>query len=52
MAKMNQRRVGGGVAVLDDVLYVIGGSKNYLHSLRSCEKYDVETNKWSRIASK
>lgn len=48
---MNSLRCEGGVGVLNDVLYAVGGSSR-LADLDSCEKYDANTNTWSTIASK
>lgn len=52
VAGMNKRRAGAGVAVINNVLYVVGGSPDHKNSHKSCEKYDVETNTWEFIASK
>jgi hypothetical protein len=37
------------VAVLDDVLYVMGGHEDY-STLKSAERYDPKTDRWSPIA--
>lgn len=39
-----------GVAVLDNVIYVVGGAMEFV-SLDSCQKYDLESDTWSDIAS-
>ena len=46
VASMNKRRCGVGVAVLDDLLYAVGGhdGSSYLNSV---ERYDPKTNQWS-----
>lgn len=53
---MNTGRYDVGVAVLDNVLYAVGGSGYDFDELanvfNACEKYDVETDTWSQIASK
>lgn len=51
VAFMTSARLCAGVAVLNNVLYVIGGS-NGSDLLKTCEKYDPETNIWTPIASK
>ncbi|KAJ8040271.1 Kelch-like ECH-associated protein 1 [Holothuria leucospilota] len=39
-----------GVAVLDDMLYAVGGSQGcYLHN--SAERYNVDENKWTMVAN-
>jgi N-acetylneuraminic acid mutarotase len=37
------------VAVLDDVLYVMGGRDDY-SKLKTAERYDPKTDRWSPIA--
>jgi hypothetical protein len=37
------------VAVLGDVLYVMGGSFNY-SKFKAAERYDLKTDRWSPIA--
>ena len=46
MSPMNKRRCGVGVAVLDNLLYAVGGhdGSSYLNSV---ERYDPKTNQWS-----
>ena len=46
VASMNKRRCGVGVAVLDDLIYAVGGhdGSSYLNSV---ERYDPKTNQWS-----
>ncbi|CAB3407173.1 unnamed protein product [Caenorhabditis bovis] len=46
VAPMSKRRCGVGVAVLDQLLYAIGGHDG-LSYLNSIERYDPVTNKWS-----
>lgn len=43
---MSKRRCGVGVAVLNDLLYAVGGhdGQSYLNSI---ERYDPQTNQWS-----
>ena len=50
VASMNKRRCGVGVAVLDDLLYAVGGhdGSSYLNSV---ERYDPKTNQWSSDVS-
>ena len=47
---MNKRRCGVGVAVLDDLLYAVGGhdGSSYLNSV---ERYDPKVNQWSSAVS-
>lgn len=46
VAPMSKRRCGVGVAVLNDLLYAVGGhdGQSYLNSI---ERYDPQTNQWS-----
>ncbi|CAI2302977.1 unnamed protein product [Caenorhabditis sp. 36 PRJEB53466] len=46
MAPMGKRRCGVGVAVLENLLYAVGGhdGQSYLNSI---ERYDPMTNQWS-----
>jgi N-acetylneuraminic acid mutarotase len=37
------------VAVLGDVLYVMGGSDENYSTLKTAERYDPKANKWSLI---
>ena len=50
VCSMNKRRCGVGVAVLDDLLYAVGGhdGSSYLNSV---ERYDPKTNQWSSDVS-
>lgn len=43
VANMTSARLGAGVAVLGNVLYVVGGS-NGSELMKTCEKYDAENN--------
>jgi kelch-like protein 10 len=47
---MNHVRVKHCVAVLGDVLYVMGGSVSNNSKLKSAERYDPKTLRWSTIA--
>jgi hypothetical protein len=38
------------VAVLGDVLYVMGGCANYYSRLKTAVQYDSKTDRWSPIA--
>jgi N-acetylneuraminic acid mutarotase len=38
------------VAVLGDVLYVMGGLDEYYSGLKTAERYDSKTDRWSPIA--
>jgi N-acetylneuraminic acid mutarotase len=38
------------VAVLGDVLYVMGGRRHDNSILKTAERYDSNTDRWSRIA--
>ena len=49
VASMSTRRLGVGVAVLDDALYAIGGSDG-TSPLNTVEKYDPKSNRWSCVA--
>jgi len=49
-------RAFAGAAVIDDIIYIFGGSRwiveyTEFEILSSCEKYDPETKAWSSIAS-
>ena len=46
VSHMSKRRCGVGVAVLNDLLYAVGGhdGQSYLNSI---ERYDPQTNQWS-----
>ena len=46
VCSMNKRRCGVGVAVLDDLLYSVGGHDGASY-LNSVERYDPKTNQWS-----
>ncbi|KAK5971125.1 Ring canal kelch protein variant 1 [Trichostrongylus colubriformis] len=45
VASMTKRRGGHGVAVLDNLLYAVGGRNKEI--LSSIERYDPATNEWS-----
>jgi kelch-like protein 10 len=47
---MNQGRSTHCVAVLGDAVYVMGGHDDYYSALKTSERYDSKTNKWSSIA--
>ena len=49
VASMSTRRLGVGVAVLDDGLYAIGGSDG-TSPLNTVEKYDPKANRWAQVA--
>lgn len=51
VARLNSGRANASVAVVNDVLYVIGGTDGR-EDFNTCEKYDVRTNTWSDISSK
>jgi kelch-like protein 20 len=38
------------VAVLGDVLYVMGGYDEHVTTLKTAERYDPKTDRWSPIA--
>jgi hypothetical protein len=38
------------VAVLGDVLYVMGGLDEYIFPLKTAERYDAKADRWSTIA--
>ncbi len=46
VAPMSKRRCGVGVAVVNELLYSVGGhdGQSYLNSI---ERYDCTTNQWS-----
>ena len=50
MAKMSTQRSTAGVAVLNNELYAVGG-RDGSSCLRSVERYDPHTNKWSTVAN-
>lgn len=49
---MNTSRTCAGVIVLDNIMYVIGGTDRTGQALKCCEKYDPKTDTWTAIASK
>ncbi|KAK6049374.1 kelch repeat protein, partial [Cooperia oncophora] len=49
VAPMSTPRHGAGVAVLDNLLYAVGGYDGRTW-LSSVESYDAERNKWIRVA--
>ena len=49
LAPMGTKRRGVGVAILNGLLYVVGGSDG-VQALRSAECYDPRTNTWSSIS--
>jgi N-acetylneuraminic acid mutarotase len=46
---MNQGRFNHSVAVLGDVLYVMGGRVSDYSKLKTAERYDPKTDRWSTI---
>ena len=48
LASMKSCRAGHCAVVLEDLIYVIGGSDG-LTSLKSVESYDPSTNRWSKV---
>ena len=48
LAPMESCRRGVGVAVLDGMLYAVGGSDS-IHALRLVERYDLRQNRWTRL---
>ena len=46
---MNERRSSLGVAVLDGMLYAVGGY-NGQETLRTVEKYDPALGQWTMVA--
>lgn len=49
IARMNQCRFGVGCAVLNDMVYAIGGSDGT--NLKTVERYDPDSNTWKMLAS-
>ena len=49
MPSMSMNRYRPGVVVVDDRIFVIGGSDGHEY-LNTCEMFDVRTNKWETIA--
>lgn len=49
LAPMSTKRRGVGVAILNGLLYAVGGSDG-VQALRSAECYDARTNTWSSIS--
>lgn len=49
IARMNQCRFGVGCAVMNDVVYAVGGSDGT--NLRTVERYEPVTNTWMMVAS-
>ena len=49
IARMNQCRFGVGCAVLNDMVYAVGGSDGT--NLKTVERYDPDTNTWKMVAS-
>ena len=50
LAPMSTRRSTHDVAVIDGMLFAVGGNDGS-SSLNSTEKYDPETNKWTPVVS-
>lgn len=48
VAKLNTPRHRLGVAVLDGMIYAVGGSDGMIH-LNSIERYDIETDTWTTL---
>ena len=48
LAPMESCRRGVGVAVLNGMLYAVGGSDS-IHALRLVERYDLRKNRWTRL---
>ena len=51
LASMLVPRSQMGCVVLDDYLYVLGGTNRHNEVLQSGERYHFPTNKWSEIPS-
>ena len=54
VTKMPTRRLGSGVAVLDNKIYVTGGDKNDSDDVQPTSSgycYDPRTNNWSLVAN-
>ena len=49
IARMNQCRFGVGCAVMNDMVYAVGGSDGT--NLRTVERYEPVTNTWTMVAS-
>ena len=47
---MIHRRNDPGAIVIGNFVYAIGGGSQFKPK-RSCEKYNIQENKWERIAS-
>jgi kelch-like protein 10 len=50
VSPMHEKRYMLSVAVLDGLVYAMGGNEDYIRILESAERYDYRTNRWSRIA--
>lgn len=48
---MNDTRENAGAAVLNDHLYVVGGTSKHLRTLDTAEYYDLRKSTWISIAS-
>jgi N-acetylneuraminic acid mutarotase len=48
LKKMNTARKSHGICYLHECIYVIGGFSNFT-ILDSCEKYDINSDKWTKI---
>ncbi|CAG9320340.1 unnamed protein product [Blepharisma stoltei] len=51
LKKSGRKRGGAGLALVGWQIYIFGGYKNEYELLKECDKYDILTNKWIRIAS-
>ena len=51
ISSMTSKRKGVGVAVLDGVLFAVGGCDGPLNTLSSAERYDAAADEWTPIAS-
>ena len=49
ISRMNQCRFGVGCAVLNDMVYAVGGSDGT--NLKTVERYDPDSNTWKMVAS-
>lgn len=50
MSSMLDSRLGFGLCFIGNHIYVMGGSNELVNPI-TCEKYDMETNKWSYFKS-
>lgn len=48
---MKNARSGHGISYLNDSIFVVGGHSDVNNYLKSCERYDIESNSWQEIAN-